>query len=240
MASGSGAPIKYLSQTEAQKIDEELMGPLGFSVDQLMELAGQACALSVARAYPLEKHPRVLVICGPGNNGGDGLVAARHLAHFGYKPAIVYPKRTAKPLYANLVVTCESLGIPVLDALPADFEAAFDPPLGTGRGGRDLRFSFMSGGVRPPFDAILAALARTKLPVASIDVPSGWDLEKGPTGPDAIRPDVLISLTAPKACSRHFAGRLHFLGGRFVPPAIAQKYQLALPPYPGLDYILQL
>eukprot|EP00741_Cyanophora_paradoxa_P012523 tig00020611_g12101.t1 len=150
------------------------MGPLGFSVDQLMELAGQACALSVARAYPLEKHPRVLVICGPGNNGGDGLVAARHLAHFGYKPAIVYPKRTAKPLYANLVVTCESLGIPVLDALPADFEAAFDVVVDAIFG-----FSFMSGGVRPPFDAILAALARTKLPVASIDVPSGWDLEKG-------------------------------------------------------------
>eukprot|EP00741_Cyanophora_paradoxa_P012513 tig00020610_g12091.t1 len=161
MASGSGAPIKYLSQTEAQKIDEELMGPLGFSVDQLMELAGQACALSVARAYPLEKHPRVLVICGPGNNGGTAW-------------AIVYPKRTAKPLYANLVVTCESLGIPVLDALPADFEAAFDVVVDAIFG-----FSFMSGGVRPPFDAILAALARTKLPVASIDVPSGWDLEKG-------------------------------------------------------------
>jgi hypothetical protein len=44
-----------------------------------MELAGQACAVGLARAYDKSKYPRVLVCCGPGNQGGDGLVAARHL-----------------------------------------------------------------------------------------------------------------------------------------------------------------
>ena len=44
-----------------------------------MELAGQACAVALARVYDKDKHPRVLVCCGPGNQGGDGLVAARHL-----------------------------------------------------------------------------------------------------------------------------------------------------------------
>lgn len=61
------------------------MGPLGFSVDQLMELAGLSVACSLASEYPLHTHPQVLVIAGPGNNGGDGLVAARHLHHFGYQ-----------------------------------------------------------------------------------------------------------------------------------------------------------
>ena len=51
----------------------------------------------------MSEYSRVLVICGPGNNGGDGLVAARHLYHFGYKPIICYPKRTLKPLYTGLV-----------------------------------------------------------------------------------------------------------------------------------------
>lgn len=66
-------------------IDKELMGPLGFSIDQLMELAGLSVACSLAEEYPSVKFPRVLIIAGPGNNGGDGLVAARHLIHFGYE-----------------------------------------------------------------------------------------------------------------------------------------------------------
>lgn len=71
-------------QAQAVAIDEELMGPLGFSVDQLMELAGLSVACSLAAEFPASSHKRVLVLAGPGNNGGDGLVAARHLVHFGY------------------------------------------------------------------------------------------------------------------------------------------------------------
>jgi NAD(P)H-hydrate repair Nnr-like enzyme with NAD(P)H-hydrate epimerase domain len=44
-----------------------------------MELAGLACAQTLATVYDKERYPRVLVCCGPGNQGGDGLVAARHL-----------------------------------------------------------------------------------------------------------------------------------------------------------------
>lgn len=58
-----------------------------FSLDQLMELAGLACAQALATVYPLNKssadpasNKRILVCCGPGNQGGDGLVAARHLS----------------------------------------------------------------------------------------------------------------------------------------------------------------
>lgn len=61
------------------------MGPLGFSVDQLMELAGLSVASSILAEYPPAQYPRILIVAGPGNNGGDGLVAARHLYHFGYK-----------------------------------------------------------------------------------------------------------------------------------------------------------
>ncbi len=60
------------------------MGPLGFSVDQLMELAGLSVAQAVRAEYSPSSHKRVLIIAGPGNNGGDGLVAGRHLYHFGY------------------------------------------------------------------------------------------------------------------------------------------------------------
>ena len=76
--------MKYLTQEEAQNIDQELFNEYSFSVDQLMELAGLSVAVALAKSYPAptEKSSDVLVCCGPGNNGGDGLVAARHLKMF--------------------------------------------------------------------------------------------------------------------------------------------------------------
>ena len=126
------------------------MGPLGFSVDQLMELAGLSVAASLAAEYPPDSHPSVLVIAGPGNNGGDGLVAARHLHHFGYAVAVCYPKPTDKPLYNGLVTQCRSLGLPFLEAgalgaLGERYDIVLDAMFG---------FSF-AGPPRPPFDAIL-------------------------------------------------------------------------------------
>lgn len=78
-----GTTMKYLSQEEAQNIDLELFNEYSFSVDQLMELAGLSVAVALTKAYPRgQDHPNVLVCSGPGNNGGDGLVAARHLKLF--------------------------------------------------------------------------------------------------------------------------------------------------------------
>ena len=92
------------------------MGPLGFSVDQLMELAGLSVACAQAAEYPPASHARVLILAGPGNNGGDGLVAARHLHHFGFKVVVCYPRPTDRPMYNGLVQQCCSLGIPFLTA----------------------------------------------------------------------------------------------------------------------------
>lgn len=72
--------MKYLKQDEAINIDQELFNEYGYSVDQLMELAGLSCAQSIYNHY--KKDGKVLIISGPGNNGGDGLVCARHLKLF--------------------------------------------------------------------------------------------------------------------------------------------------------------
>ncbi|XP_061110197.1 NAD(P)H-hydrate epimerase [Conger conger] len=234
-------PIKYLGQEEAQRIDEELFTEYRFSVDQLMELAGLSCATAVAKAYPLDSlvkaTPSVLVICGPGNNGGDGLVCARHLKLFGYEPSVLYPKRPNKPLFHSLTTQCEKMDIPFLSEMPSEaavIDEAYNLVV-------DAIFGFsFQGAVREPFGAILATLKRATVPIASVDVPSGWDVEKGSSGSDGIQPDLLVSLTAPKKAAVHFRGRYHYLGGRFVPPALEKKYQLNLPPYPGTDCVYQL
>jgi NAD(P)H-hydrate repair Nnr-like enzyme with NAD(P)H-hydrate epimerase domain len=73
--------IKYLNQDEATNIDLELFNEYKFSVDQLMELAGLACAHAIAKEFRAEqdKENHVLILAGPGNNGElgspqDGLV----------------------------------------------------------------------------------------------------------------------------------------------------------------------
>lgn len=67
---------------EAAALDPELFSDYKFSVDQLMELAGLACASAIARVYPVDRFQSVLIACGSGNNGGDGFVCARHLSLF--------------------------------------------------------------------------------------------------------------------------------------------------------------
>jgi len=91
----------YLGSEAALKLDQDLMGDvIGYSEAALMELAGLAVAQACYHFYESTQNfkdtKRVLAMCGPGNNGGDGLVAARHLKLFGFTPIIYYPKRTDK------------------------------------------------------------------------------------------------------------------------------------------------
>lgn len=64
-----------------------------------MELAGLSVSEALYKLQTPQQAPRVLVAVGPGNNGGDGLVAARHLWHYGYKPTVYYPKKPKNELY---------------------------------------------------------------------------------------------------------------------------------------------
>lgn len=225
--------VKFLGQEEAINIDQELFNDYRYSVDQLMELAGLSVACAIVDAYP--NASRVVVYCGPGNNGGDGLVCARHLKLFGFEPVVFYPKRTSKPLYENLVHQCASVGVNFLTSNPSleDLSQKYDLII-------DALFGFS---YKPPprqeFVEILKNLNTTKTRICSVDIPSGWDVEVGPTE-ESIQPDFLISLTAPKKCALYFAGKHHYLGGRFVPNALQAKYDLQLPPYPGTSSFVRL
>jgi NAD(P)H-hydrate epimerase len=256
----------YLNAEDAAALDRDLMTLPGFALEQLMELAG----LSVAQAVYHVLHERlpstsnrtapsldndeniqrrrVLILCGPGNNGGDGLVAARHLVMFGWNVTVVYPKKRSittndnvgtKAHYANLVQQCLDLQIPILDEMPDDWDtymAIVDAIFG---------FSFV-GAPRPPYDTILAQLTilngHNDIVTFAVDVPSGWNVN-GEDDDDNrtvnFMPHVLISLTAPKLCARQFHGR-HFVGGRFLPPALAAKYRIRMPRYAGVDQVVEV
>ncbi|KRX77380.1 NAD(P)H-hydrate epimerase [Trichinella sp. T6] len=227
--------VKYLTQQEAINIDTELFDEYQFSVDQLMELAGLSCANSILKAYPPgQSFNNVLIVCGPGNNGGDGLVCARHLKMFNYQPHVVYPANPRSILMKRLLTQVKGFRIPISDSLEGinmnNFHLIVDAIFG---------FSFKPP-AKEPYKTILQQLAKfNSIPVVSIDIPSGWHVEQGPIDGDALQPKCLISLTAPKKCAIKFRGDFHFLGGRFVPESVADKYQLNLPAYPeGDNFIL--
>ncbi|KAG0320492.1 NAD(P)H-hydrate epimerase [Podila horticola] len=227
--------LKYLSQKAAQAIDVELMSPTGggFSFEQLVELAGLSVAQAVTKVYTKEQFPRIMVFSGPGNNGLDGLVAARHLSHFGYQPRIYYPKRPDKPVNKGLVAQCEELEIPFVDSPEhglQDSDLVLDAIFG---------FSF-TGEVRQPFVSAIEALKGTRLPIVSVDIPSAWDVEQGNVNGAGFQPSMLVSLTAPKQGAMHFTGSHHYLGGRFISKKMDHKWGLNLPPFPGTDQCVRL
>ncbi|KAI3546438.1 hypothetical protein CABS02_08980 [Colletotrichum abscissum] len=227
--------LRTIGAKAAAALDKDLMSTGAFSIDQLMELAGLSVSQAIYRVHPPSRGLNILVACGPGNNGGDGLVAARHLCHYGYKPTIYYPKRSKNELYQRLAQQLVDLDVAFVD----DFLAAAK----TTDHIVDAIFGFsFSGEVREPFPAVIKALEETKLPVTSVDAPSSWDIENGPpeSGPgSSFQPEVLVSLTAPKPLVKHFKGR-HFIGGRFVSPGIAEKYNLEIPQYEGIDQVVEV
>lgn len=227
--------LRTLSAKSAAALDQEVMSTGAFSIDQLMELAGLSVSQAVFRLQPLQKGKRILVACGPGNNGGDGLVAARHLFHYGYQPTIYYPKQSKNELYQRLKKQLEDLKVPFTDDFPSALQQTdhiVDAIFG---------FSF-SGEVREPFPRVIEALASTSVPVLAVDAPSSWDIEHGPrdAGPGkGFMPPALISLTAPKPLVKWFKGR-HFVGGRFLSAAVAEKYGIDVPKYEGLDQVVEV
>ncbi|KAJ3577743.1 hypothetical protein NPX13_g2824 [Xylaria arbuscula] len=251
--------FKTLSAKAAAALDQELMSTGAFSIDQLMELAGLSVSQFIMYIHSKEAEESLLP-ADPGTTvGGDGLVAARHLRHYprtssatqavvsrfhnlidpkcdsGYQPSVYYPKRSKNDLYQRLAKQLEDLEVEFVD----DFTSAMkltdhvvDAVFG---------FSF-SGEVREPFPAVIQALEETKLPVTSVDAPSSWDIENGPPKSGLgshFNPAYLISLTAPKPLVQHFKGR-HFIGGRFVTPGIAKKYDFEVPSYQGIDQFVEV
>jgi len=227
--------LRTLGAKAAAELDKELMSTCAFSIDQLMELAGLSVSQAVYKLHPPNQGRRILIACGPGNNGGDGLVAARHLVHYGYTPTVYYPKPGKSDLYTRLTNQLKQLNVKFTSDFPASIsqtDHVVDAVFG---------FSF-SGEVREPFPAVIEAMRDSNVPVLSVDAPSSWDIENGPPHEGAGKgfvPDALISLTAPKPLVNFFKGR-HFVGGRFLSDEMAEKYGIDVPAYQGIDQIAEV
>ena len=169
--------------------DRYAIEALGLPGIVLMENAGRQIA-EVARAMLAGRaKPRVVILAGPGNNGGDGFVVARHLAMAGIRAEVVLlvpREKTTGDADTNLRIL-ETLGFQIR-VLAGDIEAALrelvpllakadlvvDGLLGTGTRGE----------IREPYASAIGAVNEAKRPVLAIDIPSGLDPDTGkPLGP---------------------------------------------------------
>ncbi|EHH29847.1 hypothetical protein EGK_10364 [Macaca mulatta] len=146
--------------------------------------------------------------------------------------------RSLDLLHRDLTTQCEKMDIPFLSYLPTEVQLineayglVVDAVLGPG---------VEPGEVGGPCTRALATLKLLSIPLVSLDIPSGWDAETGSDAEDGLRPDVLVSLAAPKRCAGRFSGRHHFVAGRFVPDDVRRKFALRLPGYTGTDCVAAL
>ena len=166
----------------------------GVSPLLLMEDAARAMA---ERLFALEKDAKsCAVLCGSGNNGGDGLALARLLLKRGVRAAVFLPKESQTPQALENLRYFEALGGEIRRDIPDEwpFDFAVDALFGTGFRGR----------VRPPYDAWVQALNASGLRVYAVDIPSGLDGETGACGrtedglPLCVRADKTFVLGYPK------------------------------------------
>ena len=214
---------KFLSAAEARALDDDLIAGVGCeasTLEALMRRAGeQAASATLERARDAETFA---VLCGPGNNGGDGLVLARACAvrREGARVVVWYPKGPGKSeLYAKLVEECRA----TRNVRFAD-EAEIVDLLREASGDRadtstccfiDALFGFsFRGAVREPYVNVMKLLTALTsesrirdvgvVRTVSLDIPSGWSVDGAPNTDDVFIPDLLISLTAPKRCCATF------------------------------------
>ena len=199
-------PLYLFTVDAIRELDRLAVSEYGLIGAVLMENAARRIATEAMRL--LEPHgprSRVLICCGPGNNGGAGLAAARHLHNecvhvellLAFDPQSV---KLSDEAAMNLRV-CQRMNLKMTDVPTTDamerFAAGRDPApdliidalLGTGS----------HSAPRPPLDRIIEWINASPAPVLSIDVPSGLDAQSGQTPGACVKANVTVALVGIKS-----------------------------------------
>jgi NAD(P)H-hydrate epimerase len=200
----------------------------GITVESLMENAGRAVARASVVAAGGVYGRRAVVVCGKGNNGGDGLVAARHLTRWGMAAtAVLLPDQDSlrEPSASRLALLLETGGrVRPADSLHRELSRAdvvIDGVFGTG---------FRGQPEDAPAEAIVA-MNDAAAPIVAVDIPSGVDGETGAVAGDAVFATVTVTFGAPKPGllfwpgSRH-AGAIEVVDIGFPPDLISSDLLL--------------
>jgi NAD(P)H-hydrate epimerase len=199
--------MKILTAAEMRAADAATTSEYGIPSMSLMENAGAAVARFVLQEFPDVEGGgmRIMALCGKGNNGGDGFVAARILAEAGCDVGVLLLGRSAD-LKGDARTALERLSTADLAPVEAPDEAAFAAAEITRLlHGADLFLDAVLGtGFRPPMRGVAVTLgewlaAHRETPVVSVDLPSGCDADNGAMQQQgAYRSEAVVTFTAPK------------------------------------------
>ncbi len=185
---------KLTTAAQMREMDRRTMEEYGVPGLVLMENAALRVVDIVAERFGPLKGKRIAVVCGKGNNGGDGLAIARHLAtRFGAKISI---HLTAEPSEyegdaAESYKMAAAFGLdirPVFPDLYRGIDLVVDALLGTG----------IHGGVEGDLAEIISAMNGEHRPIIAVDVPSGLDADTGEVGGACVRAALTVTFALPK------------------------------------------
>ena len=193
--------MRVLNTAQMRDADRRTISDLGVPSLVLMEAAGRQVVAALESRWRLGANRRIAVVCGKGNNGGDGFVAARILAARG-AAVRAYLAAPAADVGGDAGVNLSALrraGVPVVDVSSA---AAWEAAL-VDIGGCDLVVDalFGTGLTRPlagHWRTVVVGLNTSDVPVASIDLPSGLSADTPEPIGEAVAAALTVTLGAPK------------------------------------------
>ena len=214
--------MQILTSAEMGAVDRRTAEEFGVPLATLMENAGAAVAAFCLRQYGVAE--RVVVLCGKGNNGGDGFVAARVLAAAGVSVRVILLGRAdevkGEAAEALRRLRAESAAVGVLEVVD---EAGLAGVRGVLKLAELIVDAVVGTGFKPPLRGLAATLRETiagvDAPVVAVDLPRGWDADsKEQKAEEAYRADAVVTFTAPKRA--HVFG--HLTGSTFGPVVVAE------------------
>jgi NAD(P)H-hydrate epimerase len=188
----SSSALPLITSRQVKEVDALAQERFGIGVDWMMEAAGWQVARQV-------REPAV-VVCGVGNNAGDGLAAARHLHRWGRLVSVccIDASRLSGPAARELEALRRS-GVDVWPVLQLpDAEVVVDAIFGTG----------LTRAPEGKFAEWIEAINASGKRVISVDVPSGLDADSGLAYSPFVDPDVTVALGLPKPGLEQFGGKV--------------------------------
>jgi NAD(P)H-hydrate epimerase len=187
------AGVVYVTAEEMRRMDDVTIQEFHVDVLTLMENAGRATATlakQMLRETTFGKHVACLV--GGGNNGGDGMVAARHLANWGAEVNVIVgtTKDRIKDVPLGQLHVLEKMGIPILlgDYNLRDYDLLIDGLIGYG----------LEGNPRDKVAMMINDANASGRPILALDLPSGMNATTGEAYDPCIKATATITLALPK------------------------------------------